>query len=127
MMNSLDRDRATVLVVDDDRALRTLVAQALRSAGYRVISAVNGEEALHTVEGTSVDLIVSDIAMPCLDGRELGHALWERRRHIPVLYMSAYPQNPALLPGAFLPKPFRYDELLSRARDLLEGVDRIGG
>ena len=111
--------RATILVVDDDRALRTLVATALRNAGHRVITAGDGTEALHSLEGTRVDLIVSDVAMPGLDGREMGHAMWEQRRHIPILYMSAHPQQPALLPGAFLPKPFRYDELLSRVRELL--------
>lgn len=111
--------RATVLVVDDDRALRTLAATALRNAGYRVITAADGAEALHALEGTRVELIVSDVAMPGLDGRELGHALWEQRRHIPVLFMSAHPQNPALLPGAFLPKPFRFDDLISQVRELL--------
>ena len=120
MPQSIEDRRSTILVVDDDRALRTLATQALRSAGYRVISAADGAEALHAVEGTHVDLIVSDIAMPVVDGRELGHALWERRRHIPVLFMSAHPQNPALLPGAFLPKPFRFDELIARVKDLLE-------
>lgn len=120
MPHTTEDNRSTVLVVDDDRALRTLATQALRSAGYRVITATDGQEALHALEGTHVDLIVSDVAMPGLDGRELGHALWERRRHIPVLYMSAHPQNPALLPGAFLPKPFRFDELIARVKDLLE-------
>jgi two-component system OmpR family response regulator len=114
-----DDKRATILVVDDDRALRTLAATALRSAGYRVITAGDGDEALHAIEGTQVRLIVSDVAMPGLDGRELAHALWERRRHIPILYMSAHPQQPALLPGAFLPKPFRFDDLITQVRELL--------
>lgn len=114
-----DDRRTTILVVDDDGALRTLAATALRSAGYRVITAGDGSEALHALEGTKVQLIVSDVAMPGLDGRELGHALWERRRHIPILYMSAHPQETALLPGAFLAKPFRFDDLISQVRELL--------
>jgi CheY-like chemotaxis protein len=119
MSRTLDDERATILVVDDDRALRTLAATALRGAGYRVITAGDGAEALHALEGTQVRLIVSDVAMPGVDGRELGHTLWERRRHIPILYMSAHPQEPALLPGAFIAKPFRFDELLTQVRDLL--------
>jgi DNA-binding response OmpR family regulator len=114
-----DAPRATILVVDDDRALRTLVAAALRNEGHRVITAGDGTEALSALEGTQVELIVSDVAMPGIDGREMGHALWERRRHIPILFMSAHPQQAELLPGAFLAKPFRYDELLARVRDLL--------
>ena len=111
--------RATILVVDDDRALRTLVATTLRNDGHRVITAGDGAEALSALEGTQVELIVSDVAMPGLDGRGIGHALWEQRRHIPILFMSAFPQQPELLPGAFLAKPFRYDELLTRVRELL--------
>lgn len=114
-----DDSRATILVVDDDRALRTLVATALRNAGHRVITAGDGTEALSALEGTRVELIVSDVAMPGLDGRDMAHALWEQRRHIPILYMSAHPQQVELLPGAFIAKPFRYDDLLQRVRDLL--------
>jgi two-component system OmpR family response regulator len=119
MPHPANAPRATILVVDDDRALRTLVAAALRSEGHRVITAGDGTEALSTLEGTQVELIVSDLAMPGVDGREMSHALWERRRHIPILFMSSHPQQPELLPGAFIAKPFRYDELLTRVRELL--------
>ena len=111
--------RASILVVDDDRALRTLVAAALRNDGHRVITAGDGAEALSALEATQVELIVADVVMPDVGGRELGHALWEQRRHIPILFMSAHPQQPELLPGAYLAKPFRYDELLARVRELL--------
>jgi CheY-like chemotaxis protein len=85
-----------VLVVDDEWMVRTLVARALESAGYTVVGAGDGAEALELLErGGAVDLVLTDIKMPRLGGLELGREI-ALRWPIPVVYMSA---DPAALSG----------------------------
>ena len=110
---------ARILVVDDDGAMRALAASALRSVGHQVITVEDGVAALAALQRQSVDLIVCDVAMPGMDGRELGQALQGLRDRIPILYISAAEQLPATLPGAFLRKPFRYEVLTGVVSELL--------
>ena len=108
-----------VLVVDDDPSMRTLAAQALRSAGYKVTTAKDAEVAFAALKERSVDLIVCDVAMPGMDGRAFGQELMNRPHRIPILFISAVEYLPATLPGAFLRKPFRYEELVSVVGEIL--------
>lgn len=108
-----------ILVVDDDSSIRALAAGALRTAGYKVTTAKDGEVALAALRERSVDLIVCDVAMPGMDGRALGQALMNLPGKIPILYISAVEDLPATLPGAFLRKPFRYEELVAVVGEIL--------
>jgi two-component system, cell cycle sensor histidine kinase and response regulator CckA len=112
----------TILVVDDVDAVRQLARRVLEGAGHRVYEAANGLEALDCLEreGT-VDLVVTDLRMPNMDGWELASRLAGRSPRVPVLFMSGYHEHvgtPSLL-GAVLPKPFTSEQLCERIRQLL--------
>ncbi len=103
----------TVLVVDDEPAIREVVACMLEDEGYAVRQATDGLKALQEIEAEGVDLILSDVKMPGLDGPALVQGLRRRRLAVPVVLMSAVP-NGVDLPGVpFLPKPFEPERLLS--------------
>ncbi len=116
-----------VLVVDDERGVRDLVCRTLREEGYRTLEAAHGGEALELVEAGSetIDLVVTDVVMPEMDGRELGRRLAQSRPTLPVLYMSAYDVNDIFRRGSprssapFLQKPFPQDGLISTVEQLL--------
>jgi CheY-like chemotaxis protein len=111
---------ALILVVDDDRHMRSLMALALRQAGYAVRTAADGIEALGQLGGHTIDLIVCDIRMPGLDGRSLGQQLLERPDHPHMIFVSAAEDKPATLPGAFLQKPFRFEALVTLVGEVLK-------
>ena len=118
-----------VLVVDDERGVRDLVCRTLRDEGYRTLEAAHGGEALELVEAGSetIDLVVTDVVMPGMDGRELGRRLAQSRPTLPVLYMSAYDVNDIFRRGSphssapFLQKPFPQAGLISGVEELLRG------
>jgi two-component system cell cycle sensor histidine kinase/response regulator CckA len=119
--------RHLVLVVDDEQILRDLVCRTLRDEGYRTLEAAHGGEALELVESgpDTVDLVVTDVVMPGMDGRELGRRLAQSRPSLPILYMSAYDVNDIFRRGSpwssapFLQKPFPRDGLLNSVEQLL--------
>jgi two-component system, cell cycle sensor histidine kinase and response regulator CckA len=122
------RERATtILVAEDDDLLRGLVTRVFWDEGFRTLEARHGNEALHLAELAApyLDLVVTDVIMPELDGIELGRQLARRWASIPVLYISAYPANDIFNRGApyeaapFLQKPFTPDALLAQVRQLL--------
>jgi two-component system, cell cycle sensor histidine kinase and response regulator CckA len=122
----------TILVAEDDDALRGIVTRVLWDQGFRTLEARHGKEALHLAELAApyLDLVVTDIIMPELDGLELGRQLAQRWASIPVLYISAFPANDIFSRGGtdsmpFLQKPFTADVLLERVRQLL-AVSRDG-
>jgi two-component system cell cycle sensor histidine kinase/response regulator CckA len=98
----------TILLVEDDESVRRLIAHGLRSRGFDVIEAANGIEALKALENTRVDLLVSDIVMPEMDGPALLQAIHGR---IPVLFISGY----AEAPGG-LSKPFTLGQLVTAVK-----------
>ena len=117
----------TLLLVEDHASVRALVAQALTGYGYRVIEAVDGEDALRVVATLSepIQALVTDVMMPNLSGSELAERLRHTWPGLRVLFMSGYtdPLKPALLDRpdtAFIQKPFGLDILASRLRDLLD-------
>jgi two-component system, response regulator PdtaR len=110
-----------VLVVDDEDLVCHLTACILADAGFRVLEAHCGEEAvalLSTLDGT-VDLVVSDISMPGMSGEALAVAIAERWPRTPVLLMSGQGGPAAEYPGLFLPKPFTADSLLDAVGGLV--------
>jgi CheY-like chemotaxis protein len=122
-----ERPAHVVLVVDDEQPLRDLVCRTLRAEGYRTLEAGHGAEALELIETAAepVDLVVTDVVMPGMDGRELGRRVEQRWPHIPILYMSAYDVNDIFRRGSprtsapFLQKPFPLQGLVTTVSGLL--------
>lgn len=119
----------TVLVVEDEPAVRTLVRRALTRGGYRVIEAADGAEALAIVEREgildSLDLMLSDVVMPNMLGPEMAERMRELRSDLPIVFMSGHshrgrPELPRGPRPAFLPKPFTPDALVRTVRAMLE-------
>jgi PAS domain S-box-containing protein len=120
------RGHETVLVVEDDAAIRALVQRALSRAGYHVAVAATADEALEAV-ATAPDLLLSDVILPGANGWELALELQRRFRSLRVLFTSGYAAQPTgapLVPGdaPFLAKPFAPDELLRKVREVLDGA-----
>ena len=108
----LETKPATVLVVDDEPAIREIVALLLEDEGYRVRHAKDGLEALTAVDDDTIDLVVSDVVMPRFDGASLARKLRSRGHLIPMVLMSAVYADVDLPGVCFVPKPFEIDRLL---------------
>ncbi len=114
----------TILTVDDSRMMREMLAMVLRNAGFSVVQAEDGEEALAVLEGSEPDVIITDINMPKLDGYGFieGVRRHERHRATPILVLStesdAEKKNRARAAGAtgWIVKPFDAEALLGAIR-----------
>jgi signal transduction histidine kinase len=115
----------TILLVEDEMALRQLISKTLSAAGYRVLQATNGEEALAMASTPDrIDLLLTDVVMPGMSGAELVARLRAKRSACVVLYMSGYDrhlidQKTLERTASFLPKPFTPRVLLTRISELL--------
>jgi PAS domain S-box-containing protein len=126
------RGTETLLLVEDDDSVRELVRNVLRENGYRVLEASRGEEALELSElfAGRIDLLVTDVVMPGMNGRELARRLVNFRPQIKVLYISGYADNAVWYPGgldaggAFLQKPFSPEALARKVREALSSSQR---
>ena len=124
----LSQGTETILVVEDDKALRQMVRLALKEQGYAVLDAENGRDAIQIAEqhGSTIRLLLTDVIMPEMNGRELAHALTPLHPDMKVLFMSGYPEgivdrHGVLDPGIFfLPKPFAPDDLAQKVRKVLD-------
>jgi two-component system cell cycle sensor histidine kinase/response regulator CckA len=126
---SEDRRRTgTILVVEDESGVRRLVESFLRGAGHTVLVAPDASQALALAGGHAgrIDLLLTDVVMPGMNGRELHQALRAGRPALPVLYMSGYPALPSSLQDlvdgdrdAFIAKPFTRAQLLARVEAML--------
>jgi len=121
------RGSETILLVDDEDGVRKLVSAVLHNGGYTVMEAANGSAALSVYEKNShkIDLVLTDVVMPQMNGVELGRTLAGKNPGLPVLYMSGYRDSQsALAPGeaprSFLNKPFTPDALLTKVREVLD-------
>jgi CheY-like chemotaxis protein len=113
-----------VLVVDDQDPVRQVTVRILRTAGFRVLEARDGAEALDLLAGLGpkvVWLVVSDVVMPRLSGRDLAAVITRRWPTIRILLLSAIPGPPTGFNGSFLQKPFTPETLVAAARALLPG------
>ena len=118
-----DSERETILLVEDEPAVRELFSQALMRAGYRVHQARNGHEALKLFDqyGDTVDLLLTDMRMPFMGGADLARELRSRRQTLKLLCISGYPGGTDLeFSDDFLAKPFSRDELLAKVREILD-------
>jgi signal transduction histidine kinase/ActR/RegA family two-component response regulator len=122
----------TILVVEDEPKVREIVVRALRSAGYRVLEAASGAEAVererHTAE--PIHLLLTDVVMPGLDGREAAERILAKRPGTRVLYVSGYTRDAINRHGVlddgidFISKPFTPDALRARVREVLDRAPR---
>ena len=118
----------TILVVEDEEALREVTRRILTRNGYHVLTAANGPEALKTAEDTTdpIHLLLTDVIMPHMLGKELATKISDLNPHIRILYMSGYAQpvlasQGTLDPGVTLvEKPFSETDLLTRVREVLD-------
>ena len=114
----------TVLVVDDEVAITETLCVALELEGYSPIAAGNGREGLEQFDRASPHLVITDLMMPYVDGRELVRAIRARPggREVPIIVMSAAhdaARDGEIEHDRFVLKPFNLDELLGRVRELL--------
>ena len=117
----------TILVVDDEDIVRALVTRALREGGYRIVQAQHGAAALALLESRceSIDLVISDLVMPGIGGREVARWVLAHCPALPVLFISGYPRSyleahdlyDAAIP--LLRKPFLPSRLLEAVQELL--------
>jgi CheY-like chemotaxis protein len=113
----------TILLVEDGPAVRSLFAQALRQAGYIVVEAKNGVEAVDAFNGVGgkIDLLLTDIRMPLLSGSELAEKLTAQQPGLRMLFISGYAASLQVGPNAaLLQKPFVRADLLRAVRDVLD-------
>jgi two-component system, cell cycle sensor histidine kinase and response regulator CckA len=118
----------TVLVAEDEEAVRQIIEKALDAHGYRVLSARDGAEALERASAYAgqIDLLVTDVVMPDMNGRELSRRLVETRPNLRTLYLSGYTDDAILHRGvlqqgvAFLQKPFSLRMLARKVREVIE-------
>jgi CheY-like chemotaxis protein len=122
------RGAETILLVEDQEAVRKLVRKILETRGYNVLEAADGEDALllfGQYEGT-IELIITDVVMPGMSGRDLARRLEELGNDLRVLYMSGYTDDTIVRHGMldpsipFLHKPFTPDALSRKVREVLD-------
>ena len=119
--------QGTILLVEDEEGLRVLNARGLQSRGYTVLQASNGIEALEALErqGGQVDLVVSDVVMPEMDGPALMKELRKRNPDIKIIFVSGYAEDafekslPDRKQFNFLPKPFTLKQLVSVVKETM--------
>ena len=118
--------RETILLVEDEKAILTLAETLLSRLGYTVLAAATPHQALESASQTDrIDLLITDVVMPGMNGRELAEQLTARRPELKVLYMSGYPaevisSQTMLGKGVhFIQKPFTLDDLAAKIREVL--------
>ena len=118
----------TILVVDDEEAVRTVIREILESCGYQVLEANNGHEAmsLYEKEGEKINLVITDLLMPMMSGQSLVDLLSFSHLQKRILYISGY-LNEHLLDVSetavqqnFIEKPFRAENLALKVREILD-------
>lgn len=126
-------DRTTVLVVEDDHAMVNFMAETLRGEGYRALNAENGRQGLLLLEESNVDLIISDVMMPEVDGLEFCRLVKTNINfsHIPLILLTAKGNSNAEIAGiengadAYITKPFKWKHVSAVVKNLIESRDRL--
>jgi two-component system, cell cycle sensor histidine kinase and response regulator CckA len=124
----------TILLVEDEEAVRSFAARALRMRGYNVLEASGGEEALEIVKSDDVkiDLIITDVVMPNMDGPTMVRHVKELKPDLAVIFMSGYAEEAFRRNDQnsedihFLPKPFGLKQLAAKVKEVLGGA-AVGG
>ena len=127
----------TILIVDDEPSVLRYIATVVRKEGYEVLQADGGDEALAMCESHTgcIDLMVSDIAMPRMNGRALAECMNQRYPGVPIIFVSGYPASRELVAGltargfengySYLQKPFKPQELLRAIATALKAVTKL--
>jgi len=121
--------QGTILLVEDEEGLRALNARGLTSRGYTVLEAGNGVEAIEVLasHGGAVDLVVSDVVMPEMDGPTLLKELRKTSPELKIIFVSGYAEDafekslPAGEQFSFLPKPFTLKQLVAAVKETMKG------
>ena len=130
VMPQADAENETILVVEDDKDVRLYLIEVLRDLSYRVIGAPDPTSAMGILENSSIkiDLMLTDVVMPGVNGRELATRARQLRPGLKVLFMSGYSPNAVVHQGRvdldvqLIQKPVALHELSSRIRDMLDRV-----
>ncbi len=125
--SSTEADGEAILLIEDNHELRQATEGILRAMGYEVLAAEGGQQALDLLErGAEVDLVISDVVMPGMSGRDAFDRIRELRPNLPVLFISGYTDNVILRHGLlagefnFLEKPFSSTKLAAKVREILD-------
>jgi signal transduction histidine kinase/ActR/RegA family two-component response regulator len=120
-------DGQRVLVVEDDPAVRLLVREVLEELGYTAVEAAEPHAALPILaSSTHFDLLISDVGLPGMNGRELAEIARTHRPELPILFITGYAQNAAIRAGflgtnmSMVTKPFRLDDLAAKISELMD-------
>lgn len=124
-----ERGQETILLVEDEKLVLELIQETLRDAGYTVLAACEPREALNTAEKFEgkIDMLVTDVVMPGMNGRVLYDTLSETRPGLKVLYMSGYTANANISRGVldsdinYMQKPFSIGTIANKVREVLDG------
>jgi two-component system, cell cycle sensor histidine kinase and response regulator CckA len=127
----------TILIVDDEPTVLRYIATVVRKEGYEVCQADGGDEALAICQSHDyyIDLMISDVAMPRMNGRALAECMNERYPGVPIIFVSAYPASRELVTGltargfengyTYLQKPCKPEELLRAIATALKSVTKF--
>jgi two-component system OmpR family response regulator len=120
---------ARLLVVDDEPNIRELFSASLRMAGFEVLTAADGKEALRVAEESTPDLVMLDVMLPDLDGLAVAGRLRSRGRRVPVLFVTAKDTSEDRIAGLglgedYVTKPFSLEEVIARIRAVLRRTRR---
>jgi two-component system cell cycle sensor histidine kinase/response regulator CckA len=127
-VKTLQKGTETILLVEDEELVRKLSQQVLEACGYQVIEAKDGFEALELCQksGSQIHLLLTDVVMPMMSGRELAEKILQSFPHIKILFTSGYMDDAIVHHGVrdselnFIQKPFTFDELSQKVRELLD-------
>ncbi len=125
---------ATILLVEDEECVRTVTREVLESEGYRVLEAADAKDGITIGENfrDDIDLLLSDVVMPGMNGRDMARKLIEVKPELRVIFMSGYTDNPVLREAfadtrtVYLQKPFTVQTLRTRIKQVLSGT-AVGG
>ena len=113
---------STILVVEDDAIVRMLIVDVLEELEFTVVEAADAEEALKIVENSSqvIDLLMTDVGLPDMDGKQLATKVRELRPALPILFASGYAENIDAGQGMqIIAKPFSIDQLRDKVKSML--------
>ena len=114
---------STILVVEDDAIVRMLIVDVLEELEFKVLEADGSEQALETLKDVNqhIDLMMTDVGLPVMDGRELANQARALRPALPILFASGYAENIEVPQGMHLiGKPFSIDQLRDKVKGILE-------
>jgi CheY-like chemotaxis protein len=121
-----------VLVVEDEPMVRSLIVEVLEDLGYRALEAADGPTGLKILQSrVRIDLLITDVGLPRINGRQLADQARERRPDLQVLFITGYAENATLAHGfldpgmAMITKPFTVDALAQKIRQMIEQGSRV--